>query len=73
MAGMTRRFGLLARIARIDVIFDKGIDTWKPVVLGYQFESLGDTRMLCEGCIMMFSQYIHARRFQYVDEALVKQ
>jgi hypothetical protein len=72
MAGMMRRLSLLTRVARIDIIFDKGVDTREPIIPSYQFKSSGDTRMACKRRVMMFLQDIHAQRFWDVDKALVK-
>ena len=50
---MTRRLGLLAGVARIDVVLNKGIDTWKPIIPSYQFEGSGSTAVSSDGSVMV--------------------
>ena len=65
---------MLTRVARSDVILDKGIDTWEPIVSSDQFDSPGDVAMSSERSVMMFLQDIHAQlRVWNVDEALVEE
>jgi hypothetical protein len=73
MAGMTRRLSLLTRVARIDVIFDKGLDTREPIIPSCQFKSSGDIAVPCEGHVMMLSHHTHVQRFWNVDEAFVEE
>ena len=73
MTGMSRGFCLLTGVARIDVVLDEGIDTWKPIIPSYQFEGSGDTAVTSERSVMMLYEHVHAQGSWNVDEAFVKQ
>ncbi len=61
MMKVMRCLSLLTQVARVDIIFDKGIDTWEPVILSDQFDCSRNAAMSSKGSIMMFPQDIHAQ------------
>jgi len=61
MTWMSRCLSLLARMAEVNIVFDKSIDAGEPVVSSDQFDGSGNAKVSEKWRVMVFSQDVHTQ------------